>query len=59
VRRQGFFDPAAVTRLLERHTAGHEDVSRQLWGLLSFALWYEQRDAARPGPSGIPSSLVQ
>ena len=59
VRRQGFFDPAAVSRLLERHVAGSEDVSRQLWGLLSFALWYEQRDAARSGATGLPSSLVR
>jgi asparagine synthase (glutamine-hydrolysing) len=59
VRRQGFFDPAAVNRLLERHIAGREDVSRQLWGLLSFALWYEQRDAARSGATGLPSSLVR
>ena len=41
VRRQGFFRPEAVTRLLDAHVAGREDLSRQLWGLLAFTLWHE------------------
>ena len=40
--RQGFFDPAAVTRVLDDHVAGREDLSRQLWGLLAFTLWHER-----------------
>jgi len=40
--RQGFFRPAAVTRLLDEHVARKEDRSRQLWGLLAFTLWYER-----------------
>ena len=40
--RQGFFRPAAVTRVLETHLARREDLSRQLWGLLAFTLWYER-----------------
>jgi asparagine synthase (glutamine-hydrolysing) len=39
VARGGVFEPRAVTALLDRHVAGREDLSRQLWGLLSFALW--------------------
>ncbi|TMJ97829.1 MAG: asparagine synthase (glutamine-hydrolyzing) [Actinobacteria bacterium] len=42
VRRQGFFQPQAVTRLIDDHVSGREDLSRQLWGLLSFALWHER-----------------
>jgi asparagine synthase (glutamine-hydrolysing) len=42
VRRQGYFRPEAVTRLLDDHVAGREDLSRQLWGLLTFTLWQEQ-----------------
>jgi asparagine synthase (glutamine-hydrolysing) len=42
LRRQGFFQPAPVTRLLDEHVAGREDWSRQLWGLLAFTLWYER-----------------
>jgi asparagine synthase (glutamine-hydrolysing) len=41
VRRQGYLQPEAVSRVLDRHVAGDEDLSRQLWGLLAFTLWYE------------------
>jgi len=51
VRRQGFFRPEAVSRLLDDHVAGREDLSRQLWGLLSFTLWHE-RWARVPEPVG-------
>ena len=37
-RRRLIFDPAYVERLLERHRHG-EDLSLQLWTLLSFELW--------------------
>src|SRR5579871_6263103 len=40
--RQGFFRPEPVARLLDDHVAGREDLSRQLWGLLAFTLWYER-----------------
>jgi asparagine synthase (glutamine-hydrolysing) len=45
IRRQGYFRPETVTRLLDDHVAGREDLSRQLWGLLSFTLWCEQASA--------------
>ena len=41
IRRQGFLQPAAVTRVLDDHVAGRADLSRQLWGLLAFTLWHE------------------
>jgi asparagine synthase (glutamine-hydrolysing) len=40
--RQGCLDPAAVTPLLERHCSGREDLSRQLWGLMAFTLWFDR-----------------
>ena len=43
ISRHGIFQPAAVTSVLDRHIAGEEDLSRQLWGLLSFTLWYERQ----------------
>ena len=52
LRRQGYLDPDAVTRILDEHVAGIRDNSRQLWGLLAFTLWHErhvegvQRDVA-------------
>jgi asparagine synthase (glutamine-hydrolysing) len=41
VRRQGFLRPEAVTRVLDDHVAGREDLSRQLWGLMAFSLWHD------------------
>ncbi|HYP54947.1 MAG TPA: asparagine synthase C-terminal domain-containing protein, partial [Solirubrobacterales bacterium] len=40
--RQGCFDPAAVGVLLDRHCSGREDLSRQLWGLMAFTLWFDR-----------------
>ncbi len=42
IRRQGFLQADAVTRVLDDHVAGRADLSRQLWGLLAFTLWYER-----------------
>lgn len=50
LRRQGFFAPDVVNRLLDRHIARKEDLSRQLWGLLAFTLWYEGHVENEPGP---------
>ncbi len=40
--RQGWLDPAVVTGLLDDHCAGREDLSRQLWGLIAFTLWFDR-----------------
>jgi asparagine synthase (glutamine-hydrolysing) len=40
--RQGWLDPATVTSLLDRHCSGREDLSRQLWGLMAFTLWFDR-----------------
>jgi asparagine synthase (glutamine-hydrolysing) len=50
LRRQGFFRPEAVTALVDRHVAGKEDLSRQLWGLLAFTLWHERHVEREPAP---------
>ena len=42
LRRQGYLQPEVVTRLLEEHASGREDLSRQLWGVLAFTLWHER-----------------
>ena len=42
IRGQGIFQPKPVTELLDRHTAGKEDLSRQLWALLVFSMWHER-----------------
>jgi len=50
VADQGLLDPAAVTAVLDRHVAGREDLSRQLWGLLALSLWQDRRPVT-PGPA--------
>src|SRR5438105_1062023 len=58
LRRQGFFRPEAVTRLLDDHVAGKEDLSRQLWGLLAFTLWHE-RHVERTPAALLPELLAE
>jgi asparagine synthase (glutamine-hydrolysing) len=59
LRRQGFFHPYVVTRLLDDHVAGREDRSRQLWGLLAFTLWHERHVERAPQASPQPEVLVE
>jgi asparagine synthase (glutamine-hydrolysing) len=49
LRRQGYFRPEAVRRVLDDHVAGRADLSRQLWGLLAFTLWHERHVERTPG----------
>lgn len=42
LERQGCLDPATVQSVLDRHVAGREDLSRQLWGLIAFTLWFDR-----------------
>jgi asparagine synthase (glutamine-hydrolysing) len=42
IRRQGYLQPGVVTRLIDDHVSGREDLSRQLWGVLAFTLWHER-----------------
>jgi asparagine synthase (glutamine-hydrolysing) len=50
LHRQGYFRPEPVRKLIDRHVAGEEDFSRQLWGLLAFTLWHEHHVERTPGP---------
>ena len=59
LRRQGFFEPRVVQRLLDDHVAGREDLSRQLWGLLAFTLWHERHVERRPGAARMPALLAE
>jgi asparagine synthase (glutamine-hydrolysing) len=42
LERQGCLDPATVQGLLDDHVACREDLSRQLWGLMAFTLWFDR-----------------
>ena len=57
LRRQGFFRPDAVARILDEHVSGREDLSRQLWGLLAFTLWHERH--VERAPTSPRSGLLQ
>jgi asparagine synthase (glutamine-hydrolysing) len=48
LRRQGFFEPEPVAKLMDDHVSRRSDNSRQLWGLLSFTLWYEHHVEQSP-----------
>jgi asparagine synthase (glutamine-hydrolysing) len=58
LRRQGYFEPSVVARLIDDHVAGREDRSRQLWGLLAFTLWHELHVERTPGRPRVPEALV-
>ncbi len=36
--------------MLDRHVQRRDDLSRQLWGLISFTLWFERWGGAEQGP---------
>ncbi|HZO07340.1 MAG TPA: asparagine synthase (glutamine-hydrolyzing), partial [Solirubrobacterales bacterium] len=42
LERQGCLDPTTVQGVLDDHTSGRQDLSRQLWGLLAFTLWFDR-----------------
>ncbi len=44
VKRQGYFDPQSVARIVKDHDEGRIDYSRNLWGLLMFSMWHEQQN---------------
>jgi asparagine synthase (glutamine-hydrolysing) len=44
LRAQGVIDPTAAAATLQRHVAGGEDLSRQLWGLICLSLWLDRPD---------------
>jgi asparagine synthase (glutamine-hydrolysing) len=48
-RGNDVLDRDAMLRVLDAHVARREDLSRQLWGLLTFTLWWE-RHVVSPAP---------
>jgi asparagine synthase (glutamine-hydrolysing) len=45
VRAQGYLDPEAVTAVIDEHVSGREDLSRNIWGLVSLGLWLDHNAA--------------
>lgn len=56
IRRQGIFEPAVVTRLLDDHVASRRDYSRQLWSLISFSIWVEYANGAGGRAAGLSAA---
>ncbi len=42
IRREGFFDVAEVTRIVDEHVGGRRDHRKQLWTLLVFEQWLKR-----------------
>jgi asparagine synthase (glutamine-hydrolysing) len=47
LRAQGWFDPAAVRRLLDEHWAGRHNHRKGLWTLIMFQLWHDAYGSTR------------
>ena len=58
VARQGWFAPAVVSDLLERHLARREDLGRPLWALMAFGLWHDAW-ATAPRLQPVASPILQ
>jgi asparagine synthase (glutamine-hydrolysing) len=51
LRREGYFEPTWVRRLLDEHLAGKADHRKPLWTLLAFELWLERFGPEAPRPA--------
>jgi len=50
IERQGYLDPAAVTKVLDDHVSGREDLSRQIWDCSTSPSGTTATPASRRGP---------
>lgn len=41
VKREGFFNPDYINRLIKEHLKGKENHSHRLWALMMFGMWYD------------------
>ncbi|HEY6399198.1 MAG TPA: asparagine synthase (glutamine-hydrolyzing) [Solirubrobacteraceae bacterium] len=57
LRRQGILDPAAVGQVIDAHLDRREDLSRQLWGLMTLTLWIDQHMPALSRPGSATAAL--
>jgi asparagine synthase (glutamine-hydrolysing) len=52
LERTGLLDGRLVAGMLEEHESGRADRSRELWTLLTLALWYDRVANQAAGPPG-------
>lgn len=55
---RGFFNPAAIETMLERHSAMKENCESQIWTLLVLELWMRQMDSVRLAAHQLAQSPV-
>ena len=53
LRREGFFQPAAVRRVWSDHLAGRRERQYELWDLLMFQVWLEANQSGAPAAVGV------
>jgi asparagine synthase (glutamine-hydrolysing) len=41
-RKRGIFNPCAIEKILKTHIAGKQDLSEEIWMLLSVELWFRE-----------------
>ncbi len=41
LRREGFFNPDYVQKLINQHLSGFQNHSHRLWALIIFGRWYD------------------
>ncbi len=41
LKRDGYFNPIYISRLIDEHVAGKNDNRKKLWTLMAFQLWYD------------------
>jgi asparagine synthase (glutamine-hydrolysing) len=50
IAREGFFEPAAIQRLLDDHRSGRADNRKPIWTLFAFQEWYQHHLASVSPP---------
>jgi asparagine synthase (glutamine-hydrolysing) len=57
IRREGFFEPAYVQRLLDEHLSRRKDNRKQLWTLFIFERWHDLY-LRSPQPAGAAAAMM-
>jgi asparagine synthase (glutamine-hydrolysing) len=55
---RGYFEPAAVRALLDRHAAGADVEARRIWTLLALELWHRECVDRPPSPADAGAEVI-
>jgi asparagine synthase (glutamine-hydrolysing) len=59
VRAVSVLDEAVVSRAVDDHLSGRRTIGWELWGLMVFVCWYEQRVASPPNLAALPKADIR